>query len=234
MEPQVIIAVLALVISILTLCLTIFNQKAQNDRWRELNAGKVDYVESKVIMWGEFEQEEVLNKDWGHKPILYSVIENEVHINKYRIPYGLVLFDRSHNAIIPNTGFGYTAQEMENKIKKYNFTDASIEVRKNFQCKFVFLNSGRTNAENVRIKISCSKEPKNYDVLLHETSNPIKMFPGKKVMVQTNFFIPLHESIPERLYYKVEVTYDNFLNGDLMGEWLCIYFCSDNTWKFGE
>jgi hypothetical protein len=217
MEPQVMIAVLALIISIVTFCYTTMNQKAQDNRWEELNAGKVDYVESKVIMWGEFKQEEVLAKEWGHKPVLYSVIENELHTNKYRIPYGLILYDSSMRTVIPDTGFGYTKQELENKIEIYHLDAESVEIRKDFQCKFVFLNSGNTPSENVRIKILCGTEPENYQVVLHETSDPIKMFPGKKVMVQTNFFIPLEELIPSRFYYRIEVTYDNFLKRGLSG-----------------
>ena len=234
MDPQVMIAVLALIISIVTFCYTTMNQKAQNDRWEELNAGKVDFVESKVIMWGEFAQEEVLAEEWGHKPVLYSVIENELHTNRYRIPYGLVLYDSLKKTIIPDTGFGYSSREMETKIKTYNLDADSVEIRKDFQCKFVFLNSGNTPADNVRIKISCDTKPESYEVVLHETSDSIKMFPGKRVMVQTNFFIPLQESVPGRLYYKIEVTYDNFLKRGMASEWFCVYYSSDGTWKFGR
>ena len=232
-NPELLIAVLALMISLMTFCWTTLNQKVQNNRWEEMNVGKVDYVESKVIMWGEFTQEEVLDKDWGHQPLLYSEIENELHTNKYRIPYSLILFDSSERSIVPNTGFGYTTKEMENRFIKYNIDKTSVEIRKNFQCKFVFLNTGNTPTENVKIKISCGTERNDYKVVLHDTSDPIKMFPGKKVMIQTNFFIPLQVPIPDNLYYQIEVKYDNFLAKGLTDEWSVVYYSSDGTWKFG-
>ena len=234
MEPQNAIAILALIISILTFCWATINQKAQDDRWDELNTGKIEYVESKVIMWGEFTQDEVYRMDWGYKPVLYSVIENELHMNKYRIPYGLVLIDSINNSIILGTGFSFTVKDMQERIKAYNLDDSKTEIKKNFQCKFVFLNSGNTPNDNVKMKISCGKETRVYEVVLHETSDRIKMYPGKKVMVQTNFFIPINEPVPDKLFFKIEVEYDDFLRKNIAEEWLVVFYSHDGTWKFGD
>ncbi len=90
------------------------------------------------------------------EPLLFSRVENHLHMGKYRLPYELILADSATQHRIPNSNGFFTISEADQEVKRLDLPNVpgKYTLLKHFQIQFDFKNLGATTVTDVQINIT--------------------------------------------------------------------------------
>src|SRR5437588_11294074 len=95
------LALLAVIISVISLYATISNQAEQNRRWDALNLGRMDRTDESFTMFKELSKEDLDASDWGYIPFAFPRLEGKVMTERMQLPHELVLWDANNKRRLP-------------------------------------------------------------------------------------------------------------------------------------
>ena len=227
-DPKVIIALFALVISIIGFIWTLANQWEQNRRWDKLNAANVTIKEVKLARFKELNKEEAMNTQWGYEPLIYST---EI-LNVFQLPYYLVARDSKTGELLNGFNQVFTINEVEKELKRISFTD-KINLTKFFRPLFILENLGKTDANDLSIKIEIKWLDNDWRNAF--TSNAeITLAAGQASNVSFGFEIPIEGKLPPVINFKIKLAYNDVNSNKIEKEIKAKWTSNDNYWSYGE
>lgn len=227
-DPKVIIALVALSISIIGFIWTFANQWEQNRRWDKINAANVTIKEVKLARFKELSKEEAMNTPWGYEPLIYST---EI-LNVYQLPFYLVARGSKTGEILNDFNQVFTINEVEKELKRISFTDKII-LNKVFRPHFVLENLGKTDANDLSIKIEIKWLDNDWRNAF--TSNAeITLAAGQASNVSFGFEIPIEGKLPPVINFKIKLAYNDVNSNKIVKEIKAKWTSNDNYWSYGE
>lgn len=226
-DPKVIIAIFALVVSMISLFWTLSNQWEQNRRWELLNNPNPELKEARLINFKEISYDEAQKTIWGYDPLIFAKGEA---IGTYVLPYYLVPRDYS-GSIIEGVNPIFTIQEVDNELKRIGYKEHKINLAKLFRPKFVFENMGKTEVRKLSIKIDVKEQNQEWKNAF--TSNAIiNLAGGQSTTAHFDFEIPLLVKLPDQFIFLVQLKYFDINNKEINKEIAVKWTTKDNFWSY--
>lgn len=216
--------IIAIFISIISLILSLSNQRKQNRRWEKFNEGKPEITEIKFRPEKEWNLDKVHSIDWGYKPDLYIKVGSP---NTVFAPYVLKIRNEQ-NEIIPNINDIFTYDDAKNELEKIKY-DGNAKICKRYKTIFTIQNAGKTEITGLSINIDCKLEKGWQKVFSSNTE--INLNASQKTNISFDLYIKPNY-LPEELKFKISFNYKDFngksLNRKIGAKWTS----KDNYWSY--
>lgn len=205
------LALLALLISVISLFWTVSNQLEQNRRWDSLNLGRVDLTEVNLTMFKEMSKQEVDSTDWGYIPFTFPRMEGRLVTQQVQIPYELILWDTTTNKRIPFSNGFFTIPESKKELERHglNPPPANIQVLKHYQVVFEFKNTGATPIRDFQIDITTDGIKAGQLTHVFSSRSKSDLLPDGTTNAIVDFYVPVYERLPDIVNFNVNLKFEN-------------------------
>ncbi|MHA8061409.1 hypothetical protein PQG22_09050 [Aquirufa beregesia] len=226
-DPKVILALLALVVSIFNLIWMLANQSEQNRRWEKLNAANPEIKEIKMVSFKEVGKDEAMSTTWGYKPEIYAKGEAS---NVFFLPFYLSLHDSITNEVLKNANPVFTIGEVETEVKRIGHPN-KVFVFKHFRPKFIIENMGNTSADNLAIRVDAKKSENEWQQVFNSTSK-ITLAGGQQSTFFIDFELPAEIEVPKQFNFRLSLEWIN-IHGKIESKIINTKWTSDdNFWSY--
>jgi hypothetical protein len=226
------IAFLAILMSVGSAALSLWVFHRQNQQWRAINFPKVEVTDAGFVYWRVLSEEQLKEVRWGFTADVMPLMEKRQLTGRYGVPFKLVPYDPSQKKIVPSIE-ALTLEELAEKLGKSGLSPNSVTAIRYYQIEFEATNLGATTASGLRVSI----DQKMPDTGMWERgvySHPIDLQPGLPVSKIAELTSPVSASLPERLQFRVHLTYGG-PEGGRVDKNIPIYFNSrTGQFAFGE
>lgn len=205
------LALLALLISGISLFWTVSYQLEQNRRWDSLNLGRVDLMEVNLTMFKEMSKQEVDSTDWGYLPFTFPRMEGRLITQHVQIPYELVLWDKATNKRVPFSNGVFTISESKKELERLGFNPSptNIQVLKQYQVLFDFKNTGATPIKDFQIDITTDSGKSGQSTNVFSSRSKPDLLPDGTGNATVDFYSPVNERLPDTINFNVSLKFEN-------------------------
>src|SRR5713101_4138207 len=193
------LALLAVIVSVISLYATISNQAEQNRRWEALNLGRIDLTDESFTMFKELSKEELDASDWGYIPFAFPRLEGRVVTQRMQLPYELVLWDANNKRRLPLSQGFFKLPEAQLEFARLGLdaSQQSIQVLKHYQVLFEFKNTGSTSVSEFEMSITAESQTKKAPLTVFNSRSRPDLLPGGTGNAAVDFYSPINEMLPE-------------------------------------
>ena len=228
-DPKVIISLIAILISIVNLIWTLNNQWEQNRRWDKLNTANVILKDAKLIRWKKISKDEAMATNWGYDPLIFGSGELD---EQYILPYKLVARDANSQNLISTINSCFTIDEVKSELKRVGYK-GQVNIFKNFKVKFEIENRGKTDANELDLKVKAKHD--NLDWQDAFTANSKIILSSDQISTITfDFDFPVNTKLPDEIYFKIIMNYKDINNNSIDKEINSKWTSNDNFWSYSN
>ena len=206
-DPKTVLAIFALVVSIGTFLWSLANQSEQNRRWDVINSASVELSRQRFQPFRQIPRSEFTTTDWGYLTTLYG---SEDSADRLEMINCLRARDAVTGQLIPNFSPVFTINEVSAESHRVGFK-GEINIRKLYRPTFYLKNNGKTIATHCIISVDL-RQPSGEWRVIYPPSQPQQIHPGQEVNAMIEWELPLQETLPEKLPFRVNVSYQD-VNG---------------------
>ncbi len=228
-DPKVIISLFAILISIASLLWTLGNQWEQNRRWDKLNAANIILKDAKLIKWKRISKAEAMTTNWGYEPLIFGSGELD---EQYILPYKLVVRDANSQNLISTINSCFTIDDVKSELERVGYK-GEVNVFKNFKVKFEIENRGKTDANELDLKVKAK-----YGNLVWQdafTANAkISLSSDQISAILFDFDFPVNTKLPDEIYFKIFTNFKDIHNNSMDKEINAKWTSNDNFWSYSN
>jgi hypothetical protein len=227
-----VVAIIALLLSIVSIGVSIWNSHEQKRQWQAVSMGRVDVIAVSFIYWQIYSEDEIRHPVWGYKVDLMPLLENNQVLKNYGLPSRLIAYDPVTKHTFPETA-ALTLQEFTNKLKSSPGLPQSVVPVKQYQLQWTFQNVGSTAVTDFRISIDYKKSgSEKWEN--GQWGQPAELGPGRTVLRISDLTSPIEASIPPKLSFRARLEYVNF-EKQTVTRTIPVYFdAPTGAFNFGE
>jgi hypothetical protein len=203
------LSLIAIIISVLGVIFTVYNQREQNRRWDALNTGSLEFMEAKMFIWKEITGEEAKSTNWGYKPL---ILNSRDSWQKYSLLCYLQMRDEKTGMPVPNANVVFTIPEVEDEVKRLHIK-FPIVVCKVFRPTFIFENNGKTEINKCKVDIQMLL-PNNSWKSMVATQPEIRLPPSQSINTYFDIVWPLNGPMPKEYKFKMQIKFSD-INGNI-------------------
>lgn len=207
--------ILPLCFSVVAIGLTIRNNRVQDQRWEELNVGKISIKSVKFFSFREISHEELRSLEWGYEvKAVGGSQEGILRADKLLVQNCIVAYDLENQKYIGD-GTAITVGEMEAELRKKKLFDSGkYQYLKRYVVFFELENIGNTacviNSQEIKFNDFTDANKENTFSLGNQPST----MEGKKTSYSTfDLNVPLFLQLPNPMNFDVVINYSNTKNG---------------------
>ena len=209
---EILLPVIAIIISLATLAYTIVNQIDQNNRWDKLNLGHLEVVEIDFQTFNVGIQKDI--DKIGIDTKYQYIFENDQPTEKLRIPFKLALWDKTKNSPLDTVKL-MTVSEANSYIKNNKIDPNTVAIYRMYRILAKIKNIGNSKVENVMISIDTDLN--NKVILAPSESNEeevagIRYTPQSAYFIDYVFYTPLDKDFPEPFIFSIKISYKDINN----------------------
>lgn len=228
-DPKVIIAILALVISLAGLLWTLANQFEQNRRWDVLNMGYIELTKPAFTVFRTISRKEFKSLYVGYESKTYG---SENSIDEVRFIHLVRIRNKETGAQITNTDPTITLTEVEQELGKLAERPKAIELTRVYRPIFFFSNSGKTEVRDLTFEISHTTYDGAGWMIFLRSGAPANILPGQEFNITKELEVPLNSPMPEKIPFKIEIDYRD-IRGTAHKETIKrVWYSEGNDWKY--
>jgi len=224
-DPKFIIPV---AISLISLFWSYYNQQAQDRRWEILNRANVELTKTRFVLSKGFTAEEANQKGfWGYNLSFHRDDSD----NLYKITSTLAAFYMDTKKPIHGFNSVFRLSEALEQLKAKGINNNYI-ILKHFVVAFQFENLGKTDANNVKIKISVENPNDKAWQDAFEQIDGTDLTPGVPIYSRVGYNLPLDMPHPSNINYKIELSYKDDNNNEYLKTFKTTYDSENNAWSY--
>lgn len=168
-------------------------------------------------------------KNWGYDPLIFGAGEfNEMYI----LPYKLTVRNAESNELITTINACYTIDEIKKELERVA-CKGNVHIYKNFKAKLEFENRGKTDANNLDIKIKAKHDNLEWQDAF-TTNTKIILAADQITTTMFEFDFPINSKLPEELHFKILLNFDNIHDNNIDKEINAKWTSNDNFWSYNN
>lgn len=204
-DPKVLFALLALLISIISLIWTLANQHEQNRRWDAMNAGTIElgtckFTTTRVLTAAE-----------------YKNYVSDYFVRAYGLPsapgsvqfiHNIRLRDKKTNDVVADIDPTYNLAGIDPELKKMGYKDSVIAL-KHYEFQFQFKNTGKTEVKNLVISVQRQTPDGIWEAGI-QPQTPTRVPAGEdQLYVRGEIEQKPLDRLPAKLHFRISWTFDD-------------------------
>ena len=233
-DPKVWIAILAVTISVIDLIALSWFRWDQNRRWDALNIARVELSDVYLIAWEELDRNIAVNRNWGYQPMIFSVIKDHVHTDRFRVYEELVLWDPTRNVRIPGSNGFHTLDESQAEIRRVGLGSEPATIFKRMQMQVDLKNAGSTVARDLKITVDLLDDGTGTRQTVFRSTSNVELLSGSSINVNMDIWLPLQSTLPISTQFHLNLSFVS-IHGEHLSRMIPIeYQPSRNYWVYGN
>jgi len=226
-DSKTIIALIALVLTVVNMILSFRNQKTQNKKWELLNDADVVVKDVIIEVRKKLPMEDAKKIAWGYDPLVHTDKEN---LDFCTISYYLAVLDETGNEL-DKINPVLTLQDLQNELQRIGYpTTSPVTVLKMFNARFTIENIGKTTAQESTIVVEMQYSNRGWKMLSSSERSKISLSPGLPSTYYAHFFFDIRLEIPKEVFFQVTLNYKS-VEGKIVSKLVPLSWSSSkNAW----
>ena len=195
-DPKLIVAIFALLISIINYVTLSWYRWDQNKKWEALNIAKVELDEVYFIAWEEFDLNVALTRNWGYKPSIFSIVEDKVHKSKYRKYEELILWDLEKKARVDGSNGFHIVEQGIHEGERLGLINQKLTIMKHMQMQIDLKNRGTTIAKNINITVDLMNDSPGLPKRIFKSLSQVDLYNGSSININMDIYLPKDVYLP--------------------------------------
>jgi hypothetical protein len=220
------ISIFALILSIISIFWTIYNQIVQNIRWAKLNAANPGIREIKMLPFKQITRQEAEKIDWGYNANIYSTDKIDIFV----LPYFLCARD-PFGKVIGNINPTHTFVELENELSRIGY-DGQVQVSKQFRPILIIENFGKTNLNDLFINIDIDNNGEVENAF--KSNSKVSLFPSQTISINFEIDVPINPKELIVLNFTLIISYLDFNNKEKAKKIGMKWLEAGNSWSYNS
>lgn len=219
----------AFVLSLISIGLTVANQRRQDLRWKQLNAGRLLIVEAVVETWAKFTRQEIQGKTWGHDASFVSKLTNP---NEWLMPYSIAAQIPGSADLVPGWTAAATIEEAKDELQRLGW-ERNASLSRRIRVSFTVENVGKAAIKAGSI-YGEARIPGVEWQACYESNQKIELDGGRKSGFIVEMFVPLMQPMPPSISFRFNVRYTDADGGTHRATQVMSWTSESNSWVVGE
>lgn len=220
-------AIIALILSVISLIWTIRNQIRQNRQWTILNQANVQLTKTKLLFFKECTHDEVNRKDyWGYKLTFYP---DDAFI-KFQLASYLIPKLNASSKPVEKFNPVFTVNDAANQLQRLGVNEPCT-LYKQFNVRFQFENIGKTDAKDLIIKVYVQDPVEKKWIEAFTSNEPGTLSTSIPIFITIGYSIPALLEEPDLINYKIAIKFKDLHKKEHF-KTINLAWNKDNTWSY--
>jgi hypothetical protein len=201
------IALLAVVVSLLSVVFAGWSVREQRRQWRAINQDRVYLADARFVIWRVLSKSEADGVQWGCEAELMPLFSSGTSVLSGELgqPFKIV-------ALNPSTGEGlpgiwtHTVPDMVEVLAKKSVPAQDVQILKAYDIDFQIANGGPAAVSSLSVGVT-PRFPDTGEWFASPDSSPVTLAPDSSIHRIFTFFAGLSRTLPEELEFIITLTY---------------------------